>query len=597
MAAASKIGSLHVSLALNSAQFQEGLKQARSRTEKFKAGMATAAKVGAAALAGGMALASRAVLKFAETADETTKTARALGLTTEELSRLQVGADRSGVSVKNLQTAMRTLAVNGADVAAGANNKAAVAFDQLGVSVRRADGTMKSQRELLGDLAEAFKKMPAGIDRTAAAAAIFGTRGAAMINMLKDGEAGLRAFDAEADNLGKTISTKTGVAAEVFNDNIGRLRDRFMGLINNAASNILPWLADLSNQLFNLTSDSRFFENAVKAITVAFKGLVTGGALIMQVFENVRFGISSAAGGIVKIIDGDFQGAFDQLNANADRWWTNTRDRINYVRALWTEAAPDIAGSASETANAVNEYNSAMDSARTKTERTTTATKAAAESLRDLGREAREQAGLQQSDFRIRMVEEADRIKKNLQEVKDKGAEVADALGDGLTNSLMAATRSTEDLKRALLEMAVNVIGGTLKDALTSTLGGGGGGGGGGIFGSIIGGIAGLFGGGGGGGGYATPLPAFRTGGTMAIGGYGGPDSQLAAFRVSPGENVNITKKGQGGGAPGNITVNVQGANGDAAVEEAVRRGVAEGLAAYDDGLPSRLVEIESREF
>lgn len=45
--------------------------------------------------------------------------------------------------------------------------------------------------------------------------------------------------------------------------------------------------------------------------------------------------------------------------------------------------------------------------------------------------------------------------------------------------------------------------------------------------------------------------PKFRTGGQFGVGGSGGPDSKLVAFRASPGEQVSVTRPGQrfaGGG-------------------------------------------------
>ena len=51
-------------------------------------------------------------------------------------------------------------------------------------------------------------------------------------------------------------------------------------------------------------------------------------------------------------------------------------------------------------------------------------------------------------------------------------------------------------------------------------------------------------------------LDGFATGGQFTVGGSGGPDSQLVAFRATPGENVKITRPGQQSGI--NIgTINV----------------------------------------
>jgi tape measure domain-containing protein len=43
-------------------------------------------------------------------------------------------------------------------------------------------------------------------------------------------------------------------------------------------------------------------------------------------------------------------------------------------------------------------------------------------------------------------------------------------------------------------------------------------------------------------------LPGFATGGSFKVGGGGGTDSQLVAFRATPGETVSIRRPGEGGG-------------------------------------------------
>lgn len=54
------------------------------------------------------------------------------------------------------------------------------------------------------------------------------------------------------------------------------------------------------------------------------------------------------------------------------------------------------------------------------------------------------------------------------------------------------------------------------------------------------------------------PLPAFRTGGSMVVGGSGGTDSQTVALRATPGEKININTPAQARAAEGGgeVTVN-----------------------------------------
>ena len=70
-------------------------------------------------------------------------------------------------------------------------------------------------------------------------------------------------------------------------------------------------------------------------------------------------------------------------------------------------------------------------------------------------------------------------------------------------------------------------------------------------------------------GGPGSFLPGFRTGGDMLVGGSGGPDTKIAAFRVSPGETIHVRTPEQhkaaaqaaGGSGPRVVNITVPGAH------------------------------------
>jgi hypothetical protein len=74
-------------------------------------------------------------------------------------------------------------------------------------------------------------------------------------------------------------------------------------------------------------------------------------------------------------------------------------------------------------------------------------------------------------------------------------------------------------------------------------------------------------------------LFGFATGGSFQVGGSGGIDSQLVAFKASPNETVSITKPGQVavGGGGGEVTVNIIN-NSSAGVKQSQRQ-TSEGLS------------------
>lgn len=65
--------------------------------------------------------------------------------------------------------------------------------------------------------------------------------------------------------------------------------------------------------------------------------------------------------------------------------------------------------------------------------------------------------------------------------------------------------------------------------------------------------------------GFFSGLPGFKTGGAFRVGGVGGPDSQMVAFKASPDETVHVTKPGQTpeGGRPIQITYNISTPDAD----------------------------------
>jgi len=66
-------------------------------------------------------------------------------------------------------------------------------------------------------------------------------------------------------------------------------------------------------------------------------------------------------------------------------------------------------------------------------------------------------------------------------------------------------------------------------------------------------------------------FPGFANGGSMKVGGVGGTDSQLVAFRASPNERVTVTRPEQSIG--GNTTVNVSVHNNAPGTEARVEQG------------------------
>lgn len=247
--AKSVIGALRVDLGLNSAQFTAGLKNAQNTLGKFGtvAGRGfTALAAGATVAAGALGLAVKSSIDHA---DALNKSAQKAGLTVEALSRLEFAAKLSDVSLEQLTGGLQKLSKSMVDIAAGKGPSAA--FQALGISVREADGSLRSSNAVFADVADRFSRMENGATKTALAIQIFGKAGAELIPLLNSGRQGLADMAAESDRLGATISTKTAGAAEKFNDTLTRIQTGMQGTINRIVgeTGLLDVLQQLADKL------------------------------------------------------------------------------------------------------------------------------------------------------------------------------------------------------------------------------------------------------------------------------------------------------------------------------------------------------------
>jgi hypothetical protein len=303
---ATMLGSLLVSLGMESAQFKRGMKDAKSEVTAFskfaKVGMAAVA-AGATAAAGAFALMVRQSINVA---DQISKAAQSIGIGTEELSRLRYAADLSGVSFEQLQTGVGRLSRNMLDASRGLGT-AQRAFQRLGIDVTNSDGTLRSATEIMGDVADRFSNMKDGAEKTALAMEIFGRAGATLIPMLNGGRDGLRALTEEADKFGIVIDTETGRKAEAFNDNLTRLTGQFEALAIRIAADLLPhlvtfteWLIKNQGEIVKTVGNIGDFISGVAKMA---QGVANGVAWMEERFGSLRRAIAFAIGPLNTLVN------------------------------------------------------------------------------------------------------------------------------------------------------------------------------------------------------------------------------------------------------------------------------------------------------
>jgi hypothetical protein len=208
------------------------------------------------------------IKKTVDSMDELSKSAQKVGVTTEELSKLAYAGDLADVSLETITSTLGKLTKAQA-AALDESSKTAKVFDALGVSVKNADGSLRSSTAVLGDFAERFKDLGGSPEAIAAGFQIFGRSFQELIPLLKDGREGIQSAGDELERFGGVISTDAGQAAEEFNDNLTRLKTQFGAIFAQVAQQLLPTLVKLSDDLKDLAGNGDLARNAVSLLSSA----------------------------------------------------------------------------------------------------------------------------------------------------------------------------------------------------------------------------------------------------------------------------------------------------------------------------------------
>ena len=179
----------------------------------------------------------------AEYGHELERTSQIVGLTTDELQRLNKGASVAGVGVDSLSTGLRFLSRNMSEAKQGGEEQAKV-FAHAGVAYKDSTGKLRSAGDVITDVSTKFAKMEDGAEKTALAMQLFGRGGAELIPMLNLGGAELEKIGATA-NIISEEQIKAGV--ELVRTQKA-LEAQTKALWRGAVAPLLPAVTDLLKQ-------------------------------------------------------------------------------------------------------------------------------------------------------------------------------------------------------------------------------------------------------------------------------------------------------------------------------------------------------------
>lgn len=214
----------------------------KAMSKALAGGVAIGAALGTAAGAGLFGLAKQA----AATGDAVAKMSDRTGASAEFLSQMGFAAEQSGTSLDQLGRGLFRMRRRIGNFATG-TGPAKRALEDLGFAADHFVGMGTEQT--FEEIVRKLEQVEDPALRAQYAYEVFGDQAQQLMPMLSAGADGMAAMRAEADALGRTISTDTAQQSAAFNDQLNRLQSMFKGLMQQIGTALIPVFLELMAEL------------------------------------------------------------------------------------------------------------------------------------------------------------------------------------------------------------------------------------------------------------------------------------------------------------------------------------------------------------
>ncbi|MFS2023872.1 hypothetical protein [Massilia sp. CT11-137] len=305
------LGSLVVTLEANIAKYLSDMKKSGKETEDAMKRVEGAIEIGKKALevlgVGVTVGAFAELIKGSiDAADELRDMSQKTGVAVQTLNGLGFAAGQAGGNLESVSAAAGKVNKSVAE-AAGGNKDMIEAYSKLGISVRDAQGNLKTADVVIAEVADKFKDYADGPEKTAIALRVFGKAGADMIPLLNDGGDALRENIAYAKQY-SGVTDELASASDNFNDTMGKLTVQQKGFANSIASAVLPLLQTVADEMLGAAESSNKFSLAGAVVRTVLETFVVVGSEVAFTFKAVGTEIGGIAAQLAALAHGDIKG-------------------------------------------------------------------------------------------------------------------------------------------------------------------------------------------------------------------------------------------------------------------------------------------------
>lgn len=172
--------------------------------------------------------------KSAEATDRIDKLSQKIGLSRESFQEMDFICSQSGMSVESLQGGIKTLTTQ---IDAGS-----ASFDKLGVSITNADGSLRSQEEVMFDTLNALQGVENQTEKARIASELFGKAGTELMPMLNGATGSIDAMRQQAHELGLVLDDDAINSGVAFTDMVDQLKRSFGAVTTQIGTEVMPIL-------------------------------------------------------------------------------------------------------------------------------------------------------------------------------------------------------------------------------------------------------------------------------------------------------------------------------------------------------------------
>lgn len=343
------LAKLVVKLEAQTAQYDAKLQQANHQLAKFNksaevtgkqiAGMMV--KAAAAAATAFAALAKHSI----DAAEETQHMADKFGVGTKELSSLGYAAQQENLPIEALAKGMKKLAVEQQAANTGMVLSKA-AFSSLNISITDSSGKLKSQTDLILEMADAFHDSEDGAGKIAVATQLLGRAGAEAIPFLNQGSKAIKEQQERAIELGIAFDEHTGRAAHEFNSKMFELGAVTSAVARDLVVDMIPALIEMMDSFQNAAREGGGLHAVIAGLQWVFKVALTGIEGFSAGLGATGRDLGAFAASANALIHGNLSEAGDILRMRAAERVKESEDVDAAITKIWSDLPAKVADAA-----------------------------------------------------------------------------------------------------------------------------------------------------------------------------------------------------------------------------------------------------------